>query len=94
MVRQRDERGREARERRETDVSSGFQLPAALMAGGSSRDGSGELDSQKNTNTVCIHSLHTNSHSYTQTLLTMILTSVGEVGVALSLNAVGGHWAQ
>lgn len=50
----------------------------------------------RRTHTIYIHSLHTNLHSYAQmrTLLTMILTSVGEVGVALSLNAVGGHWAQ
>lgn len=64
------------------------------MVGGSSGDGSGALHSRKNTHTVCIHSLHTNSHSYAQTLLSMFLTSVGEVAVALPLNAVGGHWAQ
>lgn len=39
--------------------------------------------------------MHTlTSHSYAQTLRTMILTSVGEVAVALPLNAVGGHWTQ
>lgn len=43
------------------------------------------------THTACIH---INSHPYAQTLLTMIPTSVGEVAVALSLNAVGGHWGQ
>lgn len=43
------------------------------------------------THTVCIHSCHINTHYYAQTLLTMIPTSVGEVAVALSLNAVGGQ---
>lgn len=46
------------------------------------------------THTACIHSRHINSHPYAQTLLTMIPTSVGEVAIALSLNAVGGHWGQ
>lgn len=46
------------------------------------------------THTGSIHSHHTHSHSSAHTLPTMTLTSVGEVAIALSLNAVGGHRGQ
>ena len=37
---------------------------------------------------------NTSQKLYEETLLTMFLTSVGEVAMGLSLNAVGGHGAQ
>ena len=51
MAKHRDE-GEEKPERggKLTDLSGGFQLPAALMAGGSNSDGSGALRTEKHTN--------------------------------------------
>ena len=58
------------------------------MTGGDCSDDSGTFHTQNNTHTV--RSLLTNSCSYAQIPVTTILTSVGKVGIALSLNAVGG----
>lgn len=52
------------------------------------------LDRHKQNNTTCTHSRQTNSHPSPQPRLEALLTSVGEVAVAFSLNAVGGHGCQ
>lgn len=84
---QENEGGRQAGEKRGTDGSIGFRLPAALKTGVSSNDGSGVLHSQNTHSSM-------KSHSWARTVLSEILTSVGKVAIALSLNAVGGHWRQ